>query len=260
MACFALLFLEMWVLVRTTGDKRQFRDIFAVEFPPPRPQAAPTQPREWVKPAIAALVVLLLMVYPVTSLPERVELKPVRPEFVDFPLSVGAWVGTREQMDAIYLDALKLDDYVMANYVKGDLGAVNFYAAYYASQRTGRSAHSPSSCLPGNGWRMEDFGQRAIPGVEAGGQPLHVNRTVIKKGDDAQLVYYWFQQRGRGLTNEYLVKWFIFWDALTRNRTDGALVRLVTPVPAGEDIAKADERLMDFVRHATPLLTKFVPD
>jgi exosortase D (VPLPA-CTERM-specific) len=260
MACFALLFLEMWVLARITGDKRPFRDIFALEFPPPRPKAAPTAPRGWVKPAFAALAVLLLAVYPVATLPQRAEDKPARSEFIDFPMTVGAWKGVREQMEAAYLDALKLDDYVMANYAKGDPGPVNFYAAYYASQRTGRSAHTPSSCLPGSGWRMEDFGQRAIPGVEVGGQLLQVNRTVIKKGDDAQLVYYWFQQRGRDLTNEYLVKWFIFWDALTRNRTDGALVRLVTPVPAGEDVAKADERLTDFAKDAVPLLSKYVPD
>ena len=65
------------------------------------------------------------------------------------------------------------------------------------------------------------------------GSPLAVNRVQIAKGDHRQLVYYWFQQRGRVVTNEYLVKWYLLWDALTKNRTDGALVRLVVNVGEG---------------------------
>ncbi|MCC6697446.1 MAG: EpsI family protein, partial [Candidatus Hydrogenedentes bacterium] len=65
---------------------------------------------------------------------------------------------------------------------------------------------------------------------------------------------------GRVLTNEYLVKWFLFWDALTRNRSDGSLVRLITPVREGEDVAKADERLSDFAKALAPELSKYVPD
>jgi EpsI family protein len=66
------------------------------------------------------------------------------------------------------------------------------------------------------------------------GQPLRVNRTVIALGESRQLVYYWFQQRGRVLTNEYLVKWYLFWDSLTRNRSDGSLVRLIVSLPEGD--------------------------
>ncbi len=79
-------------------------------------------------------------------------------------------------------------------------------------------------------------------------------------GDERLLVYYWFQQRGRMMTNEYLVKWFLFWDALTRNRTDGALVRLTTRVQAGQDIEKADALLSEFARSISGPLQRFIPD
>jgi EpsI family protein len=79
-------------------------------------------------------------------------------------------------------------------------------------------------------------------------------------GDYRQLVYYWFQQRGRNLTNEYLVKWYIFWDALTRNRTDGALVRLTIPVPPNLDLAEAEKQLEGFVKLVNPLLSAYVPE
>jgi hypothetical protein len=72
-----------------------------------------------------------------------------------------------------------------------------------------------------------------------------VNRVEIGKGEDRQLVYYWFQEQGRALINEYLVKLFIVSDALTRNRTDGALVRQTTVLKPGEDWTQADGRLRD---------------
>ena len=82
---------------------------------------------------------------------------------------------------------------------------------------------------------------------------------MIQKGESRQLVYYWFQQRGRDLWSEYLVKWFIFWDALTRNRTDGALVRLTTALAPGEDLAEADERLTTFAALARMELERYIP-
>ena len=91
------------------------------------------------------------------------------------------------------------------------------------------------------------------------GQPLSTNRLYIKKGDYGQLVYYWFQQRDRIITNEYLVKWYLFWDALTKNRTDGALVRLTTPVRPGEDLKLADQRLIEFAKQVQPLMDQYIP-
>jgi len=89
---------------------------------------------------------------------------------------------------------------------------------------------------------------------------LRVNRAVIQQGVSRQLVYYWFQQRGRDLTNEYLVKWYLFADALARNRTDGALVRLITPLAENEDLAAADARLAQFSAVALPRLASYVPN
>jgi EpsI family protein len=74
------------------------------------------------------------------------------------------------------------------------------------------------------------------------------------------VVYYWFQQRGRILTNEYLVKFYLFWDALIKNRTDGALVRLTAPVPKGGSDADVDGRLVEFANEVNPLLARYIPN
>jgi EpsI family protein len=137
---------------------------------------------------------------------------------------------------------------------------VNLYVAYYASQRTGQAVHSPSSCLPGGGWRIEQFDQREVPGVQLRTGPLRVNRAVIRQGLQRMMVYYWFQERGRDITSEYLVKWYLLVDALTQQRTDGALVRLITPMREGEDLADGDARLQQFSVAAVPELRGYLPD
>ena len=171
-----------------------------------------------------------------------------------------AWTGRREALEAIYLDQLMLDDYYLGNFTRGTEPPINYYIAWYDSQRAGRSAHSPRSCLPGGGWQIKSFTQRALPGVRAGRDALRVNRALIQLGKQQQLVYYWFQQRGRVITNEYVVKWYLFWDALTRNRTDGALVRLVVAMPPGGTATAADRQLTEFAAAAATTLAPYIPD
>ena len=173
---------------------------------------------------------------------------------------MGSWTGRREALEPIYLDALMLDDYYLANFTRDTEPPINYYIAWYNSQRAGRSAHSPRSCLPGGGWQIKSLTQRALPGVRAGREALRVNRVLIQLGTQQQLVYYWFQQRGRVITNEYVAKWYLFWDALTRNRTDGALVRLVVALPPGGRTAAADRQLTEFAAAVAPTFALFIPD
>jgi len=172
---------------------------------------------------------------------------------------IGSWFGAREALEPVYIDALKFDDYVLATFRGTTPPPVNVYVAWYNSQRSGRSVHSPSTCLPGGGRQMKSFTQVVVPGVTAAGQPLRVNRTLIALGDKRQLVYYWFQQRGRVMTNEYLVKAYLFWDSLTRNRSDGALVRLIVPIPDGAVEEQADRQLARFAADLAPVLEGYLP-
>ncbi len=101
--------------------------------------------------------------------------------------------------------------------------------------------------------------QREIPLGDAGFKK-QINRVVIAMGDQKQLVYYWYQERGRVMTNENIVKWFLFWDSVKRNRTDGALVSLVAPVPRGMAEADVDAELQRFAARIGPQLSRCLPD
>ena len=195
-----------------------------------------------------------------TAVADREESPPPRAAFVDFPMQIDSWQGTPFPLEQQYIGALRFDDYVLADYRSDQAQPVNFYAAYYRSQRKGQSAHSPQSCLPGGGWEITSMTQQELPMAQGMMQPLRVNRAVIQKGDQKQIVLYWFKQRERNLTNEYLVKFYLLWDAFSRQRTDGALVRLASLVGPGESESTVDQRLQDFAVAAGQELTKFVPD
>jgi EpsI family protein len=194
------------------------------------------------------------------GVPRPAEVIPARAVFAEFPLQFAGWSGRRESLEAVYSDALQLDDYLLVDFVSDTGEPANLYISWYNSQRKGEAVHSPRSCLPGGGWQMREFGQRELPGVVMNGKPLSVNRSVVELGNSRELVYYWFDQRGRDVTNEVAVKWYIFWDALTRHRTDGAMIRLITAIPTDGDTAAADRRLNALAAQIAPQLPRFVPN
>jgi len=269
-----LLVLEVILLSRLGGAKAHWRDVFGLNAPASAPAATPhfASGREsdagppahapWRVSAalVTSVVVSALLAVVATVLPQRAEAIPARAQFAEFPSQFSGWMGRRQPLEQVYLDVLKLDDYVFADYHRvGGATPVNFYTAWYDSQRKGQSVHSPRSCIPGGGWQIKSIEQVTLKGANVGGAPLRANRVLIELGTHRQVVYYWFQQRGRVVTNEYLVKWFIFWDALARNRTDGALVRLSAPVPPGSSDAAADEAIEEFTRALAPVLGSYIP-
>lgn len=260
MGCIGVLIVEMWVLAHIGKDKLQLREAFGLDFPEPTPDDAEVIYREIPKPFYASLLIIVLVAVSVLTMPEQVEIEPKRSQYVEFPLELDGWQGRTGYLERDIIEALKFTDYLMSDYRSADDGAaVNFYSAYYASQKKGASAHSPRSCIPGGGWRITSLQNHTIDGASIDGVPFIVNRLVIEKDESKQLVYYWFQQRGRIVTNEYMMKWWLFWDSMNLHRTDGALMRLTTVLKPGQDLSIADKRLEDFSRKIAPLLPQYVP-
>ncbi len=259
MSCIGILILEMWLLAKIGSEKLPLRQAFGVDFPEPTPADADIQYRKIPKQFIVSLVILALVSASVFVLPKRKEIIPDRRSFSEFPMKIDGWVGSTESLEQKFITILKFSDYTIRDYSRKNGETLNFYSAYYNTQHKGASAHSPRSCIPGGGWRITSLENYTVKGAKIDGVPLTVNRLIITKGDNKQLVYYWFQERGRIITNEYMMKWYIFWDALTRNRTDGALMRLTTVLQPGEDISTADKMLGSFSRDISSILPEYVP-
>ncbi len=258
MACVGILFLEMWVLAKMSG--RKLMDVFGLDIPPLE-TAKGLLPRSVNPQFIASAAILGLGVVMTLLIQSRDVRIPERSTFSTFPLVIGSWSGRDSVItDQSVLETLAADDYFLAEYRnRDDGGTVAFWVAYYEEQRKGRAVHSPRACLPGGGWQLETFEEHSLENMGPNGETYVINRSVIAKGDMRQLVYFWFVERGRIQTNEYAVKWGIFWDALTRNRTEGALVRVITFVPDLAEMDAADQRLESFVRSVTPKLAYFLP-
>jgi EpsI family protein len=175
---------------------------------------------------------------------------------VSFPKAIGDWRGRASTLEPQIEHKLGLEDYVLADYSRGDSKSVNFYVAYYASQRKGTSPHSPLVCIPGGGWQITRFERTAFID-DAINFPF--NRVVIQRGQHKQIVYYWFEQRGRRVANEWLSKWYLLADAISMNRTDGALVRLTTYQYPGETEEDADRRVRAFIPELSPALSAYLP-
>ena len=253
----AIMLGEVVVLNRIGGGRRGFREVFGFDWP-----AAPAAGAAAVRSPPAMLTVASVLVAAGAAallvLPSRVERPPARAGFEQLELRLGEFHGRRGPLESQYVEQLQFDDYVLADYTRPGEIPVNLYVSYYASQRKGQSVHSPRVCLPGGGWQLRDF---ATVGVEIPGHGAQrVNRALITLGNERQLVYYWFKQRDRIVTNEWLVKWYLFVDALFRNRTDGALVRLITPIPTGGEEGAADRRLRELMAEIVPRLPRYVPN
>jgi exosortase D (VPLPA-CTERM-specific) len=265
LGCLAVLLLEIWLLHKLTGQDGAIWDRIDLTLP----ESSDINlhlPQGWRSqaPLLACVALLAAFTVGTRGLDTRPEDVPSREPFLQFPLLHQNWLGREEPLDTPVVESLKLTDYLMANYRHPDYRVpVNFYVAYYDSQRKGASIHSPRACIPGGGWVIKDLSQVEVDatlGISSLRGPVRVNRVIVQKGQNRQLVYYWFQQRGRSMTNEYLVKWYLFWDSLTRNRTDGALIRLVVSVPDGTELDSADAQLRRFLGDFNPLLERYVPE
>jgi exosortase D (VPLPA-CTERM-specific) len=257
-ACAGLLVAEMHLMSRLSSGKGFF-DVFH----PPKVVPSLATPRGNIKSRGLAPVIGCFLLMCATGLATFLvstnhEIIPQRKAFAFFPTVLGAWVGHPSSLDRGTAKYLGLTDYILSDYAKPDGPFVNLYIAYYASQRTGLSPHSPSVCLPGNGWQMTKFEGMSYKD-NASGIFLPLNRAIIARGSERELVYYWFDERGMTIANEYLSKLYLLRDAIFRNRTDGALVRLITLILPGERESDADKRLQEFIRVLIPRLNGYLP-
>jgi len=187
---------------------------------------------------------------------DRGEILPPHLAVQEFPKEIGAWFGQDVPLQPEVKQILGDGDFLVRFYRAPGLPYIDFFLAYFATQRTGSTIHSPQNCLPGSGWIPADLKRIELT---SGNESGVVNRYIIAKGLDRQLVLYWYQSNGRIVASEYWAKFFLVADSIRRNRSDGALVRVVTPVARDESIESAEQRALDFARQALPQLDRFVP-
>ena len=135
---------------------------------------------------------------------------------------------------------------------------VGLFIGYFPTQRTGQAIHSPQNCLPGAGWTFDTSGVTTF--TDASGKPYRVGEYLISNGKSRQEVLYWYRSHGRSVANDYMAKLYTLLDSIRYNRTDAALVRVITPLREGETQQEGHVRAVGFAQQLTPLLAPYIPD
>ena len=180
------------------------------------------------------------------------------------PRSFGAWTAQDIPLTDDTLEVLGKGDFLNRVYTfqpqPGEITqpAISVFIGYFASQRTGQTMHSPQNCLPGAGWTFDSKQYTEIQDVN--GKNYNVGEYVISNGDTKQFVIYWYQAHGRSIPNEYVAKGYMVADAIRLNRTDGALVRIITQVMPSESLETARTRAIRFTQQMAPDLPRFIPN
>lgn len=259
-ACVAILFAMAVALQRLTPDPRPLSEAIDLDtrgFGPILGRVAGIRPSLALTAAVlVTLAVSAAWVAQRGGAPQTHERDP----FALYPRQVGEWSGVFSMLDLGIEQVLGATDYLDATFhAQAERVPVNLFMAYYEKQTEGSDIHSPEVCLPAGGWEIYSFETTTLDMAGTGYGSFQVNRAVIQQGLSQQLVYYWFEQRGKRLTNDFRAKLSVVYDSIVMDRTDGALVRYITPMLTGEPEGAADERLLRFMRESLPKLPRFVP-
>jgi EpsI family protein len=203
------------------------------------------------------LIVSFIMFFSIFILNFAKESKETPPlnKFSKFPLKIGQWNGKKDFFDQKVYDILGVDDSVLAHYKNSENRYVQLYIGFYRSQKEGDLIHSPKNCMPGSGWNIVNSGLEEI--ILKNNKKIKVIRLNLKKDSEEQIVLYWFQSRGRIISSEYWQKIWLVYDSITKGRTDGSFVRIISPV--NETREKTLETLKEFTKDVYPYLNEYIP-
>lgn len=260
-SCVLILFGLAWLMLRLRGDGVRLADALDLETDGLGTQAMRLR---LVQPSGALITGALMMVAAAVvwvGAPERNTTAFERERFAAFPTQLGDWrSGPSRTLDTKIERALGADDYWQVDFHAPDQAAtVNLFMAWYADQSQG-GVHSPEICLPASGWEIAWL-ERSEISEEIGTEgDFNINRAVIQKGQTRMLVYYWFEQRGRKVAWDIAAKFHLLMDGIVTGQTDGAIVRLTTPIAPDETDAAAEVRLRDILVELMDPLPRFLPE
>ena len=230
--------------------------------PVPAAAVTPSVPRSptrsWSARFVVTAVLMLATAYALQAHSQD-EVLPPRPALASMPTQFANWAGTDDPLDQETLDVLGPGEFLMRTYEDANQAQpwINLFVAYFPTQRTGDTIHSPSHCLPGAGWVPTD--RQVITLTAPDGSSFPVNRYVVSKAGERELVLYWFQAHGREVASEYSAKYYLIADSIRMHRSDGALIRLMTPMFDHESPEAAQARVMQLGNQFLPFLDRSIP-
>lgn len=186
----------------------------------------------------------------------RDQFVPSRIALSSFPMELKGWMGIDIPLPVETLRSLGPGEFLQRTYQRAGDADVNLYLAYFPN-RDALYNHLPQDCLIGSGWSPLESGTTTLS--FPGEPPFPANRYLIARGDDRQLVLFWYSAHGRRVASERKLDFDLVLDSLRLNRTDNVLVRMNTELRPGEKPAAAERRLLAFAGLMNPILYHYLP-
>ena len=207
---------------------------------------------------LAVALGLLLTTFVYLSFLSGVRRIPISKALDSFPYRIGSWRGADYSMEAKVVNILGVEDYLMRSYTDPSGGNLQVYVGYYESQSEGDIIHSPRHCLPGAGWQPVYAGKETVELNTGSRDFVEINKYVVQKGMERELVLYWYHSRGRVVASEYADKLYLIWDSIFKKRSDGALIRFSSRI--NPDESRTQARMLSFIQQFFPVLQQYLPD
>ncbi|USG61319.1 VPLPA-CTERM-specific exosortase XrtD [Sneathiella marina] len=254
---FLVSFTVMMVICYLTLNKKEKSTIGHGVLKVSVPAEAVVEKPTPIAPIICGGVLCAAMIISVLIVRNIEPEVPDRRQFTSFPLKINNMIAEEDILPGVEQTILNMSDYFLGHYRSKAKPPITLFIGYYEQQSASNTPHSPRVCIPSGGWEIDNITEIEL---KNGDLSVPVNRVLISRGESKLLVYYWFQQRGKYIANEYKAKLNLLLGGMTSARTDGALIRLYMPIESTMSEVLADQELTKFSEELFGVLPSFVPN
>ena len=180
---------------------------------------------------------------------------PLARPFGEFPPAHAGWrmVGQSSLSENV-IKVLMPTDYLSRRYVAEDGTTVDIYLSFFDGGPASGGIHSPKHCMPGSGW-LEMSSQRTT--MVLGGETIKLVQAVYAMGEQRELIYYWFDMRGKTMSDEYSLKLAEITGSMFHSRRDQSFIRI--SMRTRNNVEAAQKQVEVFLRDFYPVIREYLP-
>ncbi len=262
MASVLILFLLAWVLLKLNPRKMSLVEALDLDTDGVLTQFARVK---LVQPSAALISATILMIVAASAwplVPDRTLVTPQRFDFALFPNQLDEWYqfGDERRFSPEVERSLAADDYLAVQFSRSSSApTLDFFTAWYRDLSADGVQHTPEICLPGAGWEIAEVKKVDISSQLDLETPFKINRVIIQKEEERMIVYYWFTHMGRTMPRNTAAKFSVLTRGLMSGRTDGAILRLISPIKKGQAEEEAEIEMNALLKELLPRLPRYIP-
>ena len=262
MSSVLLLFGFAWILLKLNPRKMSLVEALDLDTEGVFPQLTRLKFTQASPALITATILMIVFLIALPLAPDRTYSAPDRPSFAVFPKQVGKWrqFGEEQSFTPAVERILAADDYHAVQFGQSPSSpTIDFFTAWYEDLAENGVMHTPEICLPGAGWEIAKVEMVDISRELGLNSPYEVNRIIIQKGSQRSLVYYWFTHMGHAIPRSASAKVSVLTRGVIAGRSDGAIIRLISPIGEGQSEDVAEAQMNDLLKELLTELPRFIP-